>query len=290
MRVLRARHMGMCFGVRDAIALAVRESASRPLTVLGELVHNETVLDDLRARGIRFCGDVGRGGHAVRDDHRTRRVRTPPRDRSRSRSRRARRHLLPGPHRALRRDDDGAGGPSSGRRRPAGPRGGARAHRGPRGVRRGAGRRGRAPPDAARPVRRRRPDDAARREGPASGVAHPAAVSRRRGAGGRTRCAHRHSGAKQAAWELARARRRRHRHRRRPQQQHPRTRGHVPRSLRARLPRADRGGPAGRVVAWAPAWSVSRRAPPRRTGSSTMSRRGCGRSPPAGWRRRLGRG
>ncbi len=59
MRVLRARHLGMCFGVRDAIALAVRESASRPLTVLGELVHNETVLDDLRARGTRFCGDVG---------------------------------------------------------------------------------------------------------------------------------------------------------------------------------------------------------------------------------------
>jgi len=58
MRVLRARHLGMCFGVRDAIALAVRESASRPLTVLGELVHNETVLDDLRARGIRFCADL----------------------------------------------------------------------------------------------------------------------------------------------------------------------------------------------------------------------------------------
>jgi 4-hydroxy-3-methylbut-2-enyl diphosphate reductase len=49
----------MCFGVRDAVALAVRESAARPLTVLGELVHNETVLEDLRARGIRFCGEVG---------------------------------------------------------------------------------------------------------------------------------------------------------------------------------------------------------------------------------------
>jgi len=59
MRVLRARHLGMCFGVRDAIALAVRESARQPVTVLGELVHNETVLDDLRARGVRFCGDVG---------------------------------------------------------------------------------------------------------------------------------------------------------------------------------------------------------------------------------------
>ena len=37
------------------------------------------------------------------------------------------------------------------------------------------------------------------------------------------------------------------------------------------------------------AWSVSRPAPPRRTGPSTMSRRGCGRLPLAGWRRRLGR-
>jgi len=42
----------MCFGVRDAIALAVHQAAAGPLTVLGELVHNETVLARLRARGI----------------------------------------------------------------------------------------------------------------------------------------------------------------------------------------------------------------------------------------------
>lgn len=54
MRIIRAEHLGMCFGVRDAIALARREAAAGPLTVLGELVHNETVLDDLRGRGIRF--------------------------------------------------------------------------------------------------------------------------------------------------------------------------------------------------------------------------------------------
>ena len=41
--VLRAEHMGMCFGVRDAIALAERVTQSRPLTVLGELVHNPVV-------------------------------------------------------------------------------------------------------------------------------------------------------------------------------------------------------------------------------------------------------
>src|ERR1041385_6047227 len=42
----------MGFGVRDAIALAVKHAAAEPLTVLGDLVHNETVLADLRARGI----------------------------------------------------------------------------------------------------------------------------------------------------------------------------------------------------------------------------------------------
>ena len=51
-RILRATHLGMCFGVRDAITLALEESGRRPLTILGELVHNESVLSDLRARGI----------------------------------------------------------------------------------------------------------------------------------------------------------------------------------------------------------------------------------------------
>jgi 4-hydroxy-3-methylbut-2-enyl diphosphate reductase len=45
----------MCFGVRDAIALALTKSQTEPLTVLGDLVHNETVLADLRARGIRIA-------------------------------------------------------------------------------------------------------------------------------------------------------------------------------------------------------------------------------------------
>jgi len=49
---MRATHLGMCFGVRDAIHLAMTESRRQPLTILGELVHNEAVLSDLRARGI----------------------------------------------------------------------------------------------------------------------------------------------------------------------------------------------------------------------------------------------
>lgn len=57
MKVLRASHLGMCFGVRDAIALAVEYADTAPLTVLGDLVHNEAVLADLRARGIAVAAD-----------------------------------------------------------------------------------------------------------------------------------------------------------------------------------------------------------------------------------------
>jgi 4-hydroxy-3-methylbut-2-enyl diphosphate reductase len=54
MIIIRAEHLGMCFGVRDAIALAVQTAKTEPLTILGDLVHNETVLAELRAKGIRF--------------------------------------------------------------------------------------------------------------------------------------------------------------------------------------------------------------------------------------------
>lgn len=52
MRILRAAHLGMCFGVRDAIALALEHADRGPLTILGELVHNPEVLNALEARGI----------------------------------------------------------------------------------------------------------------------------------------------------------------------------------------------------------------------------------------------
>jgi len=62
MKIIRAEHLGMCFGVKDAIALALRAAKQEPLTILGNLVHNETVLAELRAQGIRLAqqpADVG---------------------------------------------------------------------------------------------------------------------------------------------------------------------------------------------------------------------------------------
>jgi 4-hydroxy-3-methylbut-2-enyl diphosphate reductase len=58
MRILRAAHLGMCFGVRDAVALAEHHAAAGPLTILGDLVHNPTVLSALEARGIAIAQDV----------------------------------------------------------------------------------------------------------------------------------------------------------------------------------------------------------------------------------------
>jgi 4-hydroxy-3-methylbut-2-enyl diphosphate reductase len=54
MKIIRAEHLGMCFGVKDAIALALETARREPLTILGDLVHNETVLAELRAAGIRI--------------------------------------------------------------------------------------------------------------------------------------------------------------------------------------------------------------------------------------------
>jgi 4-hydroxy-3-methylbut-2-enyl diphosphate reductase len=57
-RILRATHLGMCFGVRDAIALALEQAEAGPLTILGDLVHNTTVTAALQAKGIAVAHDL----------------------------------------------------------------------------------------------------------------------------------------------------------------------------------------------------------------------------------------
>ena len=58
MQVIRADHLGMCFGVRDAIALALEHADAGPLTILGDLVHNAAVLARPAAKGIAVAQDV----------------------------------------------------------------------------------------------------------------------------------------------------------------------------------------------------------------------------------------
>jgi 4-hydroxy-3-methylbut-2-enyl diphosphate reductase len=52
----------MCFGVRDAITLALEHAEAGPLTILGDLVHNPTVLRALEDKGIAIARDLDRVG------------------------------------------------------------------------------------------------------------------------------------------------------------------------------------------------------------------------------------
>jgi 4-hydroxy-3-methylbut-2-en-1-yl diphosphate reductase len=58
MRILRASHLGMCFGVRDAIELAHTHADAGPLTILGDLVHNPVVIDALERKGVAIAQDA----------------------------------------------------------------------------------------------------------------------------------------------------------------------------------------------------------------------------------------
>jgi 4-hydroxy-3-methylbut-2-enyl diphosphate reductase len=51
MQVRLAEHFGMCFGVRDAIDLALGLTQEGPLTILGDLVHNPDVVSRIDAAG-----------------------------------------------------------------------------------------------------------------------------------------------------------------------------------------------------------------------------------------------
>lgn len=60
MQVLVAETAGMCFGVRDALKRMAAVPDPTRVTVHGQLVHNEVVLQDLRVRGFRSVGEDDR--------------------------------------------------------------------------------------------------------------------------------------------------------------------------------------------------------------------------------------
>ncbi len=63
MKIIKADVLGMCFGVRDALAIIEDVSHPRDVTIHGELVHNEKILDDLQERGFRMLDEKRR--HAL---------------------------------------------------------------------------------------------------------------------------------------------------------------------------------------------------------------------------------
>lgn len=63
MKILRAREMGFCFGVRRAVEMMEREAETgRPIASLGSVVHNPQVVGRLGERGVDVVGtldDIG---------------------------------------------------------------------------------------------------------------------------------------------------------------------------------------------------------------------------------------
>jgi 4-hydroxy-3-methylbut-2-enyl diphosphate reductase len=60
--ILRAEAMGLCFGVRDALERAREQHDPERIAIHGELVHNETILDELRSRGYTLRDETDRDG------------------------------------------------------------------------------------------------------------------------------------------------------------------------------------------------------------------------------------
>jgi 4-hydroxy-3-methylbut-2-en-1-yl diphosphate reductase len=60
MRVIRADVLGMCFGVRDSLAMIDRIAEPGAVTIHGELVHNELVQIQLAARGFAMQSEDAR--------------------------------------------------------------------------------------------------------------------------------------------------------------------------------------------------------------------------------------
>src|SRR5438128_1766875 len=58
MKVMMADSLGMCFGVRDAVAMALTSPHRSDLTILGELVHNTEILRRLREAGIQSVPSI----------------------------------------------------------------------------------------------------------------------------------------------------------------------------------------------------------------------------------------
>lgn len=59
-QIIRAEHLGFCFGVRDALATAESVSHPEQTSVYGELVHNQDVTRDLNARQFELLSELDR--------------------------------------------------------------------------------------------------------------------------------------------------------------------------------------------------------------------------------------
>ena len=60
MNVKVAEHAGFCFGVRRAVdkVYELIESQEKPIYTLGPIIHNESVVGDLEAKGVKVIENI----------------------------------------------------------------------------------------------------------------------------------------------------------------------------------------------------------------------------------------
>ena len=73
MKIYLARHRGFCSGVKRSIRLAEKtlEDAHGPVYILNDIVHNKSVIEELRTKGLRRVGSPARarGGALLISSH-----------------------------------------------------------------------------------------------------------------------------------------------------------------------------------------------------------------------------
>jgi len=60
MEIIRAKYSGFCFGVDKAVKTAFELDYDGNVYTLGELIHNQDVIDELEKKGIRAIEDIGK--------------------------------------------------------------------------------------------------------------------------------------------------------------------------------------------------------------------------------------
>lgn len=58
MKISLAKAMGSCFGVDDAVEMALEHPEAQDLTILGQLVHNPQTVQRLKSKGIRLAEGI----------------------------------------------------------------------------------------------------------------------------------------------------------------------------------------------------------------------------------------
>lgn len=58
MEILIGEYAGFCYGVERAVKIAKKEALNGEIACLGEIVHNQNVIDSLKKKGVKFIDNI----------------------------------------------------------------------------------------------------------------------------------------------------------------------------------------------------------------------------------------